>query len=366
MNLIKKYFKSAMLAIVALMLIAFVVAPSAKAIPYGNDAPPTPTPTFNAYTGVPDVGNESDFFRVRVDGDSAEPVSDLSSSCELGKKFQYRVYVHNGASQYNNANGSGPSVAKDTKVKVALPGNEASSFTSTATISSSNAATVSDIATIQCNDGRLVKLSYVAGSAQQYNPGSGVQPLSDSIVTTGAPIGTMGPDGNMYGCWEQRVWVRLVVEVKEAPKPPVTPEYTCKATDVVVNDAKTRKITVTVNGTATNGATIVGYEINWGDGSKSDKQTDTHTYAKDGTYNIKGRVQVKLPTGEIVWVDSPNCNKTVKFDNGKSVTPVTPVTPEVPTTLPDTGAGDIISIFGATTAAGATAHHVFTRRKRGL
>ncbi len=367
MNFFQQSIKRVTLALIAFMLVALVaVTPKVQAIPYtGASTPPSPVPAFNVYSGTPNEGNESDFFKGKVYGSTSASVNDVKSTCTTGQRFLLRVYVHNGASQYQNNNGTGPSVAKDTKVKVALPGSQASNFTPSATISSSNAASVSDTMTITCTDGRVVTLSYVAGTAEQFNQGSGVKPLSDSIVTTGAPIGTNAPDGNMWGCWDQTVLVRLVVEVKESPKPE-TPKYECKATDVKVDDSVTRKVTATVNGVAINGAKIVGYEINWGDGSKSSSQTDTHTYAKDGTYTIKGRVLVKLPNGEEKWVDSTNCTKTVTFENGKPVTPVTPVTPEVPTTLPDTGAGEIFGLFSATSAAGAAAHHVFNRRKRGL
>lgn len=366
MKTIKQYLKSTIIAFIALALIAMIaLAPKVQAIPYSGDTtPPAPSPAFNVYTGVPSEGNESDFFRGKVEGATTPSVNDLSTTCETGKRLQLRVYVHNGASQYQNNNGTGPSVAKDTKVKVALPGSQASNFTPSATISSSNAGSVSDTMTITCSDGRVVTLNYIAGSAKQYTQ-TGSKPLSDSIVTTGAPVGTMNPDGNVWGCWEQRVYVTLVVEIKESEKPK-TPKYECKATDVKVDDSSARKVTATVNGVAINGATIVGYEINWGDGSKSSAQTDTHTYSKDGTYTIKGRVLVKLPNGEEKWVDSTNCTKTVTFENGKPVTPVTPVTPEVPTTLPDTGAGEIFGLFSATSAAGAAAHHVYNRRKRGL
>lgn len=364
-----KTFKQLINGFIAVVLMFFMIAlvatPGVSAIPYGNDAPPTPTPTFNAYTGVPDVGNESDFFRVRVDGDAAEPVSDLSSSCETGKKFQFRVYVHNGASQYKNDNGNGPSVAKNTKVKVNLNNANAKSvFDTSANISASNAATVTDGATIRCNDGKIVKLSYVAGSAQQYNPGSGVKPISDSIVTTGAAIGTNGPDGNMWGCWDQRVWVRLVVEVTEQPKT-VVGDGVCKVNDVVVLNQDKRNVRATVNGVTTGqGASIVGYEINWGDGSAvSNKQTDTHTYAKDGTYKIVGRVQVKLPDGTTKWVTSTECTRTVKFEAGKPpvVPPVTP--PTTVTTLPNTGAGNLFGIFAGVSAVSAGAYQVVMRRR---
>lgn len=365
MNILKKLVNGFVAVMLMLLLTAFVAAPHANAIPFtGDSTPPAPAPAFNVFTGVPDVGNESDFFRVRVDGDSAEPVSDLSSSCETGKKFQFRVYVHNGASQFKNDNGNGPSVAKDTKVKVNLNNANAKSvFDTSANISASNAATVTDGATIRCSDGKVVKLSYVTGSAQQYNPGSGIKPVSDSIVTTGAAIGTNAPDGNMWGCWDQRVWVRLVVEVKEVPPVVVTGDGVCKVTDLTVVDQDKRTVRATITGATTGqGATIVGYETNWGDGSAvSTSQTATHTYAKDGTYKIVSRVQVKLADGTTKWVVSDACTRTVTFKPG--VPPVVPPVTPPTTVLPDTGAGNLFGIFAGVSTASAGAYQIVLRRR---
>lgn len=368
MNYIKKHIKKTLFGMLAIAVMLFGAASTVYAIPYnGADTPPAPSPAFNVYTGVPSEGNESDFFKGKVAGSTADSVNNVQSTCETGQKFQLRVYVHNGASQYKNDNGNGPSVAKDTKVKIALPTAKASSFTPDATISASNASSITDDMTITCTDGRVVTLKYVAGTAEQYSPLSGVNKVSDSIVTTGAHIGTQGPDGNVWGCWDQRVWVRLLVEVKEAPTPPA-PEYQCKVTDVVVNDRDLRKVTANVSGVAINGATITGYEINFGDDTVVNEQSAMHEYAADGTYTITGRVQVKLPNGEVKWVEAPECVKEVTFEGDKPVTPVTPEQPETPvtpTTLPSTGAGSLAGIFTLVSAAGAFAHRLVTSRRNG-
>jgi hypothetical protein len=366
MNLLTKFSKKITLYIAGIFAIALLSLGHVAAIPYSGDStPPTSGPQFNAFTGVPSEGVESDFFRGKVAGSTTASTNVVESTCENGKQFTLRVYVHNGATETLNGNGDGVSVAKNTRVKVNLNNSSAkTSFNPDATISASNAASVNDGMVIKCSDGKVVKLSYVDNTATQFSR-TGTKPIDDdALFTTGALVGTDQPDGNVWGCWTQRVYVTFNVQVKEVEEPKPTPSYECKVTDVKVDDVKTRKVTATVNGTAANGAKIVGYKIEWGDGSSSNKQTDSHTYAKDGSYTIKGYVQVELPGGEKKWVNSNNCTKVVKFDNGQ---PVTPVTPEVPTTLPDTGAGDVLGIFTATSAAGAAAHRVFTaRRKRGL
>lgn len=365
MNLLNKFKTGFAATAVSLVSIAMFASPLVSAIPYAGDATiPAPAPAFNVYTGVPSEGNEADFFRGKVEGDTNASVTDVRSTCATGTRFTLRVYVHNGASDNLNGTGNGPSVAKNTKVKVDLKNaNAKSAFAPEAAISASNASTVNDGMTITCTDGKTVNLNYVTGTAKQFSR-TGTKALSDSIVTTGAPVGTDAPDGNVWGCWEQRVYVTLTVEVKEQPKP-VVGDGVCKVNDVVVLNQDKRNVRATINGVTTGqGASIVGYEINWGDGSAvSSKQTDTHTYTKEGTYKIVGRVQVKLADGTTKWVTSVDCTRTVKFEAGKPpvIPPVTP--PTTTTTLPDTGAGSIFGIFAGVSAASAGAYQIVMRRR---
>lgn len=220
-------------AIVAGVLISGGVTVQA-AIPYtGDDTVSSPTPAFNVFTGVPAPwGDESDFLRARVpvngqDSDATtQYVDPLAASCANGQKIQMRVYVHNGASVTGNQNGTGPSVAHDTKVRVDLKNATAQSvFAPNATISSSNAGVVNDGLTINCN-GKTVKLNYLKGSASSFSLGTGVVPLDDAIVTTGVPIRSQSVPGDVWGCWNDRVYVVLSVQVEELPPPPITPPAT--------------------------------------------------------------------------------------------------------------------------------------------
>jgi hypothetical protein len=243
-------------------------------------------------------------------------------------------------------------VAHGTKVAVNLANSQAAAnYPMKATITASNAATVMDGLTISCG-GKSVNLSYINGSASQYTIPGGTQALSDSIVTSGAPIGTMKPDGNVWGCWDQRVWLGLKVQVKSVPEVPQS-SGSCKAVDMVVGDNRT--VSVTVNGLTSDNASITGYRVDWGDGSTGNSQTDSHTYAKDGTYTITSSVQVKFADGHSEWLTAPACTKQVTFKSGVPVTP--------PTTLINTGPGDVAAIFAATTLAGAMAYRLYMARR---
>ncbi|MEI7682680.1 MAG: PKD domain-containing protein [Candidatus Saccharibacteria bacterium] len=345
---------------VSLLATGMILAPmkvSALSIPYdGANTPPAPYPAFNIFTGTPSEGDEHDFLRGKVKGDTNASTNVVNTACDTGTTFTLRIYVHNGASQYNNGTGDGASVAHGVNVKVGNITGTGTTFTPDAFISASNAQTVTDDMRINCTNGQQVTMSYVKGTAQQFTGGHGYQPVSDNIVTTGAAVGTNGPDGNVWGCWEQRVWVTLDVTVTKVT--PTISEGVCKLVDVLPGD--NRSVKATVSGTVNN-ATIVGYEINWGDGSPvSNKQTDSHTYTKDGTYTITTKVNVKFVDGNTEWKTASTCTKQITFKPG--VPPVVPpVTP--PTTLVNTGPGSTAAVFAAFSIAGAMAYRVFVTRR---
>lgn len=353
----KNYITRIKQALLALTLTATaavaLTSGSVHAIPYAGDTtPPSPIPAFNVYTGVPGIDNpdESKFFNGRLSTETSADARDpIATTCENGTKFILRAYVHNGASQFANNNGTGPSVAKDTKIKVALPTALATNFAPTATISASNAASVSDNVTINCTNGKSFTLRYVAGSAQQFNVASGVKNLSDTIVTTGAPIGTNEANGDLWGCWDQRVIVRLEVELVEQPVV-ITKPATCDLLDATKG---TKSITINKVKYTANDATINTVTVNFGDNSskvlKLSELPFTHNYATEGNYSIRATLNTSM--GDVT---SNACTASIT----KPTTP--PVTP--PTTIPDTGAGSAIALFAAVTAAGAFVHNLLARR----
>ncbi len=74
-------------------------------------------PFFNTYKDVNGVGDEADFLRIRQsDGTKVDTVEQCSGDVTLW------MYVHNDqGSQNNGTNNDGVGVAKDTRVKVAIP-----------------------------------------------------------------------------------------------------------------------------------------------------------------------------------------------------------------------------------------------------
>ncbi len=387
MKISKLLSKLSFLAVALIAVVAFVLSTQANAIPYnGKDTPPSPVPAFNVYTGVDKgVGDEPDFFRGRV-GESGTFVDPLNNSCAPGTEFQLRVYVHNGASEDKNNGGSGPSVAHNTKVAINLNNaNQASKFVPSAQISASNAATVTDDMTLNCN-GNTVKMSYITGSASQFSVGTGTIPVSDSIVTpAGAPIRSQSVAGDVWGCWDDRVYVVIKVKV-EKPVKPVTPVYSCDALSVL--NLGDRKFRYTLSYTAKNGATLKNVTYDFGDGNSEGPTTETtvdHTYAKDGTFTTKATLVFAVKDSKDVVVNGENCKVTVKSETPKEYCPipgkehlpanspdckevpeqppVTPPTTPPVTVMPATGAGSAFAGLFGSSALGYGAYSFLQKRR---
>lgn len=367
------FIKKASLAFTSMVLTAgiFFSAGIAHAtIPYaGADTTPSPTPAFNVFTGVDQgVGNEPDFLRARVPvatPDTSTPYVDpLSASCDAGQKIQMRVYVHNGTSVSLNENGTGPGIAHGTKVKVTVPTVEASTFTPNATISSTNVASVNDTATINCN-GKVVKLKFVAGSASQFSIGTGTVALPDTIVTTGAAISSEGVSGDVWACWNERVYVILTVQVEEVPTPPIA----VTSCDLLVNTGKIadNKYGFKVTTTATNGAALKDITYVYSDGTTEKAgATTTHLYTDTNpTKHVTATANFTVPgSTAVVSKTSDKCKTDITVP---VVTPPVATPPAVlaaTTTLPNTGMGSVVGIFAGTTILGAFLYRM--RALRGI
>lgn len=103
---------------------------------------------------------------------------------------------------------------------------------------------------------------------------------------------------------------------KTPPKPPTPkPVYSCDS--LTARKIERNKFEFTSSATATNGAEIVSYNYDFGDGTKlSSTDKISHTYAKAGTYNITMTVNIKVD-GRIIAVPGDNCNETVTVEEEK-------------------------------------------------
>lgn len=372
MNILTKMTsKAAFLAIALFAAVLVTVSGSASArTPYNSNGTATSTtPVLNEFYNVPNgIGDEADFVRIKPKaGTNADYVDTLNAACNTGDSYNVRTYLHNGASPDFNDNGSGSAVAHNVMVQLkAELGSAQSKFKFASTVTSSNMAGATDTAYLNCGS-KTVKLSLVANSVQTYSKSLGFQGESDSAVN-GAPfkVGSrVHGSGDQWACWDDRITVYYEVKVEEVPVV-IPSDAICKLEDgqFIVVDNKKRTVSGTIVPELTN-ATVLEYKIEWGDGSVTNNQSGTHTYAKDGNYHIQASMLVRLNGTNVQgenprWVDGPSCATTVEFKPGK---PPVVVVPSTPTTLVHTGAANTFGIFAAVTAIGAVLHRLYTARK---
>lgn len=134
------------------------------------------------------------------------------------------------------------------------------------------------------------------------------------------------------------------------------PTYACEVLKIEKTTGRTIKVSDFKTSQA-GGATFKHVVINWGDNTSpltTNKAVgQTHTYAADGTYNIVATATFTV-AGADKTATSETCKAVVTFGSA----PVTPAKQ-----LPNTGAGDVIGIFAAVTAAGAVAHRYVLGRQ---
>lgn len=128
------------------------------------------------------------------------------------------------------------------------------------------------------------------------------------------------------------------------------PVFRCETLKATLVSGRTYKFIA--NATAEGGATVKQYRFNFGDGSAeavTDKNVVEHTY-KAGDDNFVARVAVDFNVDGDVETDddSATCKTPINFG---------------PTELPDTGAGSVLGMFAAVTAAGAIAHKFVLGRR---
>jgi len=352
---------AAVFAIAGLLMV-----PTARALTeWGPDRPtftwanPADHITFNSITDNPVAGDERMFYTANHVG-----VSDFSHSLPVsdGQEVTLRAYVHNNASADLNL------VAHNTRIKMTVPGGEATNQTSVSTISADNASPTSVFDTVHLTSDKAFTLEYEAGSAKLFNnvftAGTG---LSDSIVSdSGALVGYDKMDGNLPGCNQFSAWVTIRVKVRV--KQPPQPSFSCDAFNITSDVNRTVKVSE-FKTSAANGAVLKNAVVDWGDNSA--KLTDaniigkTHQYDKDGTFTITATAHFTV-NGQDQTASGPACQKQVTFSSTTppKVTPP-PTTPPAagPTQLVNTGPGEVASLFGLTTVLGAVAHRWNTARR---
>ncbi len=324
--------------------------------------------------------------------------------------------------QHKDANGNctqvdagAPGIAENTRVRVQIANGVANGVDVMSFISADNAVdkngapmrTVWDTATL-VNDSKSFSVAYVPGSAKLYNPAhqSGLA-LSDNIVSaSGTPVGYDAMNGSLPGCFEFSAYVYIKVKVsspqltiqkqvrkvgetewKESvdAKPGETVQWLVK----VLNTGSTVQNNVVASDLLPPHLAYVDGSAKWYSASQNGVAYDFNQFTINngnggyifGNYAANGggflvRFDTKLKDdfkdcsvavrniAHTKSTESPNEQEDfadVKITK-ENCQPTTP-TPTTPTTLPNTGAGDVLGIFFATTVIGTLAHRFVLSRR---
>lgn len=177
-------------------------------------------PVFNSFVNTPSYGDERTFLDARRSDQTAAGSykNVLPNVNEGSKEVVMRMYIHNNANQSTNASGKG--VAKNTKVRIALPQNEDDALRAVGYISADNATPKVVEDTVDMTASEKFRVDYIPDSAVIYSNGPvNGQKLSNSIVTTGASIGHDALNGNLPGCFEYEAVVQIRVKITPKQNP---------------------------------------------------------------------------------------------------------------------------------------------------
>jgi uncharacterized repeat protein (TIGR01451 family)/LPXTG-motif cell wall-anchored protein len=210
---------SALVAIIA----AAVIVP-ASLLAWGparqtfTTAQPAHYVTFNSIIDNPSHGDERNFSQVREANASNTTYAD-STSLTPGHEYVVYVYYHNNAA--TNYNASGVGVATGAYVKSEIPAVVPNGSTGTKAMNyvgaaNANPGQVWDDVSFSNTSGADIALRYVPGSTTIHTFGkANGQTMSDSIITTGAPIGYDSLNGVVPGCNEYAGYVTYRVKADQ-------------------------------------------------------------------------------------------------------------------------------------------------------
>jgi hypothetical protein len=347
------------LALSAVVSAAATFGPSRPTFTWAN---PATYITFNSITDNPDssIGDERTFISARDAASTDKLTYTKTTPVTDNEEVVVRVFFHNDAAANLNL------VAANTKAKVSLPTTPDKNIVVAGHISASNSNPGDVFATMDLTGSQPFTVSYEPGTAQLWTQYVSGVPVNDSIVTTGALIGSGGTDGNVPGCSQFSGFVTLKVRVHVQPSPQVS--FACTALNVAQVD-RTR-FDFTAQASAQN-VTIQSYTFTAKDGNGA--TVDTNTVSTNATSAVYHFNQSNAGTYTVSAVVNTDHGSTNASACSKQITvaavPTTPTTPTTPaptkaSELPNTGAGDVLGIFAGASAAGTAAHAVVSRRFR--
>lgn len=220
-NIVRKAPKRLYMAVA---VAAAVVTVPAALLAWGPDRPtytiehPADHVTFNSITNNPAHGDERNFVQVKESTASNSTYKE-NVSLAAGKEYTIFMYYHNNAA--TNLNASGKGIAKGVNAKAQIPAIVKSGSNGTKAVGYINASNASpksvwDDISFSNKTGGDIALRYVPGSATIHNKGKiNGSKLSDSIVTSGAPLGYNSLNGVVPGCEQFAGYVTFKVKADQ-------------------------------------------------------------------------------------------------------------------------------------------------------
>jgi hypothetical protein len=272
------------------------------------------------------------------------------ASANACDELEYSVQLHN--PDYDAIN--------NVTIAATLSSSTGTSNTSTMTASYQDGIGSPVTATASVNLSSAQSLSYVSGSTQLLdNNGDLIKALPDGVTQSGVNIGSLNGSTIEYVNFEVKV---------SCPTPP-TPTYACTVLGLTAEENRTVKISNFA--TSQTNATYTGVVINWGDNSSTPLTNgspigQTHQYSVNNTYTVTATAYFGV-NGQTETASGPSCTQVVTFSSTTppTVTPPapTPATPTAPTALVNTGPGDVIGLFAATTLGGTVLYRRLLARR---
>jgi hypothetical protein len=200
-------------------------------------------------------------------------------------------------------------------------------------------------------------LNVEADTTNLYNSsGSVIKTLPNGITTSGVNAGDLNGSTTEFVIFKAKVAC-----------PPVTPVVNLACTELGIVSVDRTTFDLTAKSSVQN-ANVTGYVFTTKDSNGN--TVDNHsvsTSALSTTYRYSQSNVGTYTVSAIVNTDKGSTAATAACTKQFTVTaaPTTPA-PTKATSLPNTGAGDVVGLFAGASAAGTAAHAIVTRRKRGL
>jgi hypothetical protein len=371
-----------LLSLSSLLLLLFPAAVSAGFAPSDRqtfqcvtheDCPGPAFITFNSFTDAPNPdapagGDERAFFEVANTSNGSQNGFGDSLAVQDGQSITLRVYIHNDANP--NLMGAEAATAHNVSVLVQLPGTNSPDSTATAYISSTNSRPLQISDTVSFSGGTPISLTLDRNSpiniTRRDSNGQG-------DFATFAASGTQFTDDNNFkvnlgdvpgGFNQHRVVTFTAVAHARTVQPAA---FACSSLVRSSIDNNRSTFTATSNNTAA-GAAVSSYNFTVKDSSGRVVDNSTvNTNASSAAYNFNQSAPGTYTVSAVANSDKGNVNcisQTVTVAAPVTTSSATTATSSTSTTLPNTGAGDVIGVFSGASALGGAGHFIVRRYRR--